>query len=277
MPGVFFQRGVQLRIPAGAVVVSLNDEGEAVMLPIIPETRMDVWPHWLREALDATVAALDANTAVVAESDELARAEAEGIPVEDQQRLSDLLDVEFRASMRAISAAAFAVDAFYASVQARSPEHPSRALWREVREDGSRTSRHAIVFETLRYHLKVRNGAAAIVRPWIRELFVYRGWAVHASANFRTVVLREDIDRGVDWHHAAFRAQNAALTLARVMAMLDSLVTVFDRGSDDVREWQPNAREQLDEMIARYDAEGKLPHVGWHKVGQPAEAKGPEA
>lgn len=269
MPGVFIQRGVQLRLPAGTVLVSLNDQGEEVAHPIIPETRMDMWPHWLHEALDATVAALDANGAVVEESEALAQAEAEGTPVEDQQRLSDLLDVELRASMRAISAAAFALDAFYASVQARSPEHPDREKWREVREDGSRTSRHAIVFATLHHHLKVRNKAAALFRPWIKELFDYRGWAVHASARFRAVAHREDLDRGVDWHYAAFRADNAVATLSRVLAMLDSLVTVFDRGSDEVREWQPHARLRLDETIARYDAEHRLPRIQWHRGGRP--------
>ncbi|MDH2415811.1 hypothetical protein [Nocardioides sp. CER19] len=242
----------------------MNDEGDEVVHPLVPETRMDMWPHWLHEALDATVAALDANEAVVAESNALALAEAAGSPVEDHQGLSDLLDVELRASMRAISAAAFAVDAFYASVQARSPDHPSRELWRTVKEDGSRTSRHAIVFETLRYHLKVRRRAASLFRPWIKELFDYRGWAVHASAKFRAVVHRVDVDRGVDWHYAAFRAENAVATMARVMAMLDSLITVLDRGSDEVRDWQPHARERLDEAITRYDAESRLPRIQWH-------------
>lgn len=277
VPGVFFPLGSQLRIPAGTALISLNDAGELIAHPIVPETRMDMWPQWLREALEATVAALNANAAVVAESTALARAELEGVPVETQQRLADLLNVELRASMRAISAAAFAVDAFYASVQARSPEHPSRASWRKLRHDGSRTSRHAIVFETLRYHLKIRNNAASLLRPWIKELFDYRGWAVHASANFREVILRDDIDRGVDWHLAAFRAQNAVVTLARVMAIIDSMVTIFDRGSDEVREWQPHARAQLDELIALYDAEEGLPRVAWHLRSRPNEVKAVEA
>jgi hypothetical protein len=57
MPGIFFTRGAQLRIPGGAIKIRMTDDGPAVdPEPVQPELRMDLWPHWLHEALDATVA-----------------------------------------------------------------------------------------------------------------------------------------------------------------------------------------------------------------------------
>lgn len=155
--------------------------------------------------MDGAVAALDAQMAIAAEVEALNGP----TPPPDEQGLQDLLDTEFRASMRTISAAAFAVDSFYASVQARSPDHPDREKWRKPRADGRRTSRHSIVFETLRYHLKIRPVAAPEFQGRISDLFRFRGWAVHADAKLREAIERPDLDRGVDWHYVAFRTENA--------------------------------------------------------------------
>lgn len=217
------------------------------MDPVTPELRMDLWPQWLHEALDATVAARAAHAEVLAEV---------AAPT-SEEHLADLLDLELRTSMRAITSAAFAVDAFYSSVQARSPEHPDRAKWRTPGR--RRTPRQAQVFETLRYHLKIRNPGAAEIRRRIRDLFKYRGWAVHADASFKEPVLREDIDRGVDWHFSAFRAENAVACLANTMQMLDVLVDLTERGTKELREWRENARVRLDEILDLYDAVEGLP------------------
>ena len=152
------------------------------------------------------------------------------MPIEDQQRLSDLLDVELRASMRA---------------------------------NGRRTSRHTIVFETLRYHLKIRPVAAPEHRRRIVDLFRFRGWAVHADSKFKPAVEREDVRRGVDWHYAAFRSENAVAAVGGTLQMLSSLVDVFQRGSDELRDWQLHVRAALDAVLERYDAEPRLPRLQW--------------
>jgi len=236
------------------------------MDPVSPELRVELWPHWLRESVDGAVAALDLQAAVTAEVEALSGP----TPPADQQRLQDLLDAELRASMRTISAAAFAVDAFYASVQARSPDHPHRERWRTPRANGRRTSRHTIVFETLRYHLKVRPVAAPEYRRRIFDLFRLRSWAVHADAKFRPAIERPDLDRAVDWHYVAFRADNAVNAAGGTIQMLSAPVDVFGRGSQELREWQPHAREALDAVIARYDAEVRLPRLQWRDGGASA-------
>ncbi|MFC0221179.1 hypothetical protein [Nocardioides zeicaulis] len=215
--------------------------------------------------MDGAIAALDAQTAIAAEVESLKGP----TPPPDEQALQDLLDAELRASMRTISAAAFAVDSFYASVQARSPDHPDRERWRTPRANGRRTARHSIVFETLRYHLKIRPVAAPEYKRRISDLFRFRGWAVHADAEFREAIERPDLDRGVDWHYVAFRTENAIAVVGGTLQMLSALVDVFDRGSQEMRDWQPHAREALDAVIARYDLDHRLPRLQWRGDGGP--------
>ncbi|WP_169744264.1 hypothetical protein [Knoellia aerolata] len=248
MPGIFFTRGAQLRIPAGGLTIRMTDQGEVVMEPVRTQLRMDLWPQWLHEALDATIAAR------VAYADLLAEVAGQG---EAGDRLAELLDRELRACMRAISSSAFAVDAFYASVQARSPAHPDRAKWRAPGR--RRTPRQAQVSEALRYHLKLRQPGASEIRARIKQLFKFRGWAVHADATFRDAIHREDLDLGVGWHHAAFRTENAVATLGSTFQMLDVLVVRLERGCQELREYAPFARERLDDLLDLYDAEPGLP------------------
>ncbi len=247
--GVFFRRGSQLRIPEGGIVITLDAEGRPVVAkPVIPQARTDMWPPWLHDAVDATVAARDAEALVLAEVATVAAAGATG-KQPDQEHLADLLDLELRHSMRAITAAAFAVDAFYASVQARSTQHPDRAKWRK-----NRTARHAQVYETLRYHLKLRQPGSAEFRARIKELFQFRDWAVHPNAEWKNFEYRASLGRGVDWRYVAFCAPHAEAAVIKTLHMLDLMVSVLDRGGADLREAQPFFLEHVDRVFAAYDA-----------------------
>ena len=248
MAGIFITKGSDVRIPSGGLRLHIGDDGEPSMDPLTLHLRTDMWPHWLREALDATVLAQQAAQEI---ADEVGGKN-------DDAQLHELLDRELRATMRAISSAAFAVDSFYASVQARSPAHPHREKWRKGQR---RTPRQAQVFETLRYHLKMRNPGAAEARQRIKQLFKFRGWAVHADSKFREPVTRPELDRGVDWHYAVFRAENAANALAMTIQMLDSMVALLDRGSGELAKMQPMARERIDEILDLYMAKPGLPAI----------------
>ncbi|MGZ4613518.1 MAG: hypothetical protein ACXV1K_10185 [Kineosporiaceae bacterium] len=275
--GVLFTRGQQMLFPAGSLTIRLGDDGVPAMDVATRHLRADHWSHWAREAVDATVAALAARAAVAEETAAVDAAEdaaAAGGPPADYTRFNELLDVELRASMRAVSASAFAVDSFYASVAARSPKHPDHDKWHTPRPDGRRASRVKQVFGTLHYHLKIRPQAAKNFRPQVAELFRFRGWAVHADATFKEAVHREDLDRAVDWHYAAFRTENAVGALVNTLSMLYSLVLVLDRGSDELREWKPFALESMEDVMAHYEAqdqEGLPPFV------RPGDEPVPEA
>ena len=67
-----FPRGAQLRLANGSIKVRVTDDGRVEMDPVSPELRVEMWSHWLHEAVDGAVAALDAQAAVAAEVKALA-------------------------------------------------------------------------------------------------------------------------------------------------------------------------------------------------------------
>jgi hypothetical protein len=239
MPGVRLTTGSDIRIPAGALRISIGEDGKPTMDPIIPQLRTDMWPHWLLEAVDAVPAARSA-------ADEVSRLAA--VPERDEAALDLALSAELRATMRAITASAFAVDSFYSSVKARSPAHPHAEAWR-----AHRTPRHAQVYETIRYSLKLRNPGAREVRERIKKLFQFRDWAVHPGSQFRSPILRADVDSGVDWHFMVFRADNAVGAVAMTVSMMDVLVARMLRGSEELRQSHAGARKAMTQVLEAYD------------------------
>lgn len=250
MPGI---RTIEsdLRIPAGSIVIHVDDAGRPIGVdptPVVPQLRTDLWPYWLMEAVEAAADAkghvTDLESTFAADSED--------------PRVNELLTLELRAAMRALSSAAFAIDSFYAAIKARSPEHPDQQKWHE-----SRTSRPAQVFETLRYHLKLKNEGAKEIRSRITQVYKFRDWAVHAVSEFREPVHREDVDAGLDWHFSAFRAENAAQGVAMTVQMFDVLVAVLGRGSDELKDMQAGAKRAIDRVFDAYGSvpEGTLPDL----------------
>lgn len=209
--------------------------------------RTDMWHYWLSEAIEAASRARHASEAVVA-------AVAAG---DQDSEIDHQLGVELRASMRAITAAAFAVDAFYASVKARSPAHPHQAVWR-----ANRTSRPAQICETLRYHLKLKPEAVPVLRTWVHELFMFRGWAVHPGSKYREAIFRADVDSGLDWHFIAFRSENAVACVANTVQSLDALTVVLYRGCDELKSHKPAARGFIARIVNEY-LQADLPEFEW--------------
>lgn len=242
MPGVRITQGADLRFPPGAIRISINDEGQPVLEPVVPHLRTDMWPQWLMEAVEA------AQSARMAEA-EVSRLAGES--VRDEEALDVAMSAELRASMRTITASAFAIDAFYASIKARSPAHPDADKW-----SAHRTPRYAQVFEMVRFSLKLKEPGALEIRNRIKEMFRFRDWAVHPGSRFREPIYREDVDSGVDWHFAAFRKDNAVRGVAKTMSMMDALVEQIPRGCEELSQTYPSARRALDMILAAYDAAG---------------------
>lgn len=245
MPGVRLTAGSDLQIPAGALVISIGADGKPQMDPVVPHLRTDMWPYWLEEAIDGAVAAQQHAATV-------ASLRAQG----DEDAVTRAMVQELRGAMRAIAACAFAVDGFYAAVKARAGDHPHQEDWLKPKESGKRTPRHAQVFETLRYHLKMRNATAVPAKTRIQELFRFRGWAVHPGSRFREPVFRADVDAGVDWHFAVFRAENAVNAVSGTMNLLDVLVALMPRGTRELRGHHPSARRAMNIVFESYDRAG---------------------
>jgi hypothetical protein len=220
------------------------------------ELRTDMWPFWLEEAIEAAVAASGYAAQMPPVVERLEASEHDAAAVETE--LDELLFRELRASMRAITASAFAIDAFYASVKARSPNHPQQAAW-----TNNRTARDVQVTETFRYHLGIGNATSITeIRSRVSQIFEYRDWAVHPGARFREPEYRPDLNVAVDWHFKAFRGENAVTATAWTVSLLDSLVALLDRGSDELAGTKEGARQKMNAILAVYDALEGFPPIG---------------
>jgi hypothetical protein len=237
--------------------LSFADDGTATTVnePTLA-LRTHMWPFWLEEAIDAATMAADVSSRIPPLVAQVEEALKGGEPVEAaDDAIYRLVSLELRATMRAITSCAFAVDAFYAMVKAHSPAHPQQAAWTK-----KRTARHIQVAETFRYHLKIGKASAAKeLRSRIAQLYKFRDWAVHPGVRFREPEYRADLNASLDWHFVAFRAENAVTVTAMTMYTIDLLVTGLHRGSEELAGYQEYAGTRIDEIFLLYDAAKSLP------------------
>ena len=245
--GVTVTDGADLRLSDISLVFDANNPTAAQpSSSVTVHLRTDMWPYWLAEAIDAAV---DAAT----NSAQIPAAVADGV----ERVIGDLMLRELRAAMRAITAAAFAVDAFYAAIKARSPEHPNAAQWQQ-----NRLARHKQVFETFRQNLKLDNATSKEASRRISQLFAYRDWAVHPGSEFKEPIYRPDLDASADWHFTVFRAENALAAVAMTVQMLDRFTPRLERGSTELAEWRPKVRKAINRVLDQYEAAAALPTIG---------------
>jgi hypothetical protein len=249
--GVHFFLGCDVQVDE--VSYELDDEGARILGTGVMTLllRTDMWRFWLREAIDAAVLA----TAV---SDQIPplyeQFEADKATGED---LDELAIRELLASMRAITASAFAIDAFYAAVKARSPQHPHQEAWYR-----NKTARPTQVAETIIHNLRlVDPEAKKKIREWSKEIYRLRDLAVHPASEFQKPVYRPDLNVGVDQKFAIFRRENALQVTSATMAMFDYFVLFLDKASEELARQKDSARQHLDELLDRYDAANLVPRV----------------
>ena len=171
--------GGDLRI--SEFTISIGEDGKPSAGAPRVELRTDMWPFWLEEAIEEAVIASEVANQIPAVVEQLEDAlEAGGATESIYGDLTQLVSRELRASMRAITSCAFAIDALYATVNARSPTHPHQAAWTK-----NRTARNVQVADTFRYHLQIGDATSVkeIPIPCISDL-QYRDWAVHPGARF---------------------------------------------------------------------------------------------
>jgi hypothetical protein len=180
--GVLITRGMSLRIPAGGLTIGLGEPGQPEM-SVVLHVSLDVYPHWLEIALSHLEAA------------EIARNEALAAwRGGDQERKVRALEAEFTASMQCVVAAAIAVDSFYARVK-RHISLPDAVVsaWRT-----NRTARYRQIAEVLRRAFLIGPRTVAQVRRHLKELFKWRDWSVHPSAEFDKPLWHQDLQVGTE-------------------------------------------------------------------------------
>lgn len=133
--------------------------GELTAPDVQTEVRTDIFQHWLRIAQEASGEAEDAHASAL---------ESRG---DDTEEFGKALGRDFRASLIAIAAAAFAIDAFYASAVHQAPDI-----------NVSCKTRDATIFETLKRGFSLTPAQQKALREPLRNLFRLRDNAVHPGA-----------------------------------------------------------------------------------------------
>jgi len=148
--------------------------------------RTDTFQHWLDIAARAAADAENARLVAVAAE------------LDDNETFTRAVENEFRTSMVSIAAAAFALDAFYASVVEQAPTVKVVAK-----------SRDASIFETLKRAFSLNPEQRTALREQLRLIFRLRDQAVHAPASWAQPILHPAFNLGMEPRLVTFRAENA--------------------------------------------------------------------
>jgi hypothetical protein len=180
-----------------------------------------VWPYWLDIGIDHAVEALKYRG--------LLQNAVEG---SDEAKAS-FLEAECKAGMVAISAAAFALDAFYEATRAVLPGMDELVkTWNRAR-----TPRHARVSETLRRAFRVNGEEARKLHRLAKDYFRFRGWAVHPPADYRTPLLHDVLEVGVEWRFVAFSATNARTSVGGITKGIAQLLGAPRSHGKEFQSW----------------------------------------
>lgn len=239
MRGVMVLAGMGLQIPAGRIVISLGSDGSHQMTAGQPLLRLDLWPTWLEigcRHADQARAAADRLVAGLSDDEK-----------------NQILTEELQAGLVALTAFAFAVDGFYDTLCQERGTHPDQAAWKK-----NRTARDAQVTETLRFHLKVGPHFAKQLRTVIKELFRFRGRAVHPSSKYVELDYRPEVDSLVHPHLLTFSGPHVVQARALILDLLDRLVA---RAADTMRRgddlgWIERGQQELQRLSVAYRVTG---------------------
>jgi hypothetical protein len=179
--GVFVVSGAELRIRG--LRIAINADGSVELPPPTLELRAEMWPHWLASAES---------------SSEAARIAMEDTRGTDDPAFARAVEREFRASLLALTAAAFSLDAFYASVVARAP--PARVVAK---------GRAASVCATFARAFVMTNAQQQTARKALGQIFGFRNLAVHPPADFSEIVTHPVYGLGMERRFVIFRLENA--------------------------------------------------------------------
>jgi len=233
MAGIFISRGMTVAIPAGGFTLGIGDEGNLVS-NLTLHVRFDVCPTWT----DLSLRHLREAKAKQAER------EAAWAGTDEEQK-AVTLEREFEASMQAIVAAAIAIDAFYSLVQTHVELPPD--LLETWRTKG--TSRYSQVTEVLRRAFRLKPKGTAALRQNLKEIYRLRDLAVHPSGKIAAPILHPELNTGVEWRFAYFRAYNAELVVNGATWILWDLAHGGKPKDSKLAEYMAGLRQRLAELF----------------------------
>lgn len=233
MAGIFISRGMTVAIPAGGLTIGIGDDGKATS-SLTLHVRFDVCPTWIELALRH-----------LADANEKRVARAAAWTGTNEELKAATLEREFEASMQAIMAAAISIDAFYSLIQPQVQLPPSLVEgWR-----AKRTARYSQVTEVIRRAFGLKPKGTAALRQNLKEIFRLRDLAVHPSGKIKAPILHHELEVGVEWRFAMFRAHNAELAVNAAAGMLWDLAHNGKPKDSKIVEYMHTLRQRLAELF----------------------------
>jgi hypothetical protein len=230
MSGVFITKGMTLTIPAGGLTLAIDDDGKLKGSSLTLHVQYDVCPTWL-----------DLASRHLADADQRRLARITAWQSDDADARAATLEKEFESSMQAMMAGAVALDSFYLALRDKTNiPRETIQVWRE-----KRTARYKQVAEVLRCAFALPNRGSVALRGRLKEIFKFRDLAVHPSAAPTAPVLHPELQTGVEWRFAAFRAENARIIVRTARSIIDELVTKGKPTTPEIARYADGLRNQL--------------------------------
>lgn len=202
MPGIFLLAGMGLQIPAGGLLLSVNENGAPQAQVRQTLVRLDLWPTWLE------VGCVHAERAKAA-------GERLNLGLAEHDKFITVT-AELQDALVAMTAFAFAFDGFYETLRHELGAHPDQYAWKR-----KRTARLAKMAETFRFHLKLGPTFSKQLRTVLKQLLDFRGRAVHPTSRYVEPNYRPQLDTGVHPHLVTFSGPHAVQGRALVLELLD--------------------------------------------------------
>ena len=163
----------------------------------------------------------------------------------DDNNKAETLEREFEASMQAAMAAAVAIDAFYSVLQAHVELPPSLTkLWRE-----KRTARYSQVTEVLRRGFCLKPKETRELRERLKLIYRFRDLAVHPSGKTQAAILHPELNVGVEWRFAYFRAANAEGVVNSATGIIWQLASYGTSKNEQITKYAKALRERMLELF----------------------------
>jgi hypothetical protein len=227
MSGVFLKRGMTVAKPE--LRLSLGEDGEP-KASLAFQIHYDVCPIWLE---------LAAHHLVDAEERKLSRIAA--WQSDDEDAKSATLEREFESSMQALMASAIAIESFYSAlIRKINIDQETVQRWRD-----KRTARYKQVAEVIRRAFSVKPKGTAILRENLKMIFEFRDQAVHPSGDTAAPVMHPELQIGVEWRFAKFRADNARPLVREARVIIQELVTKGRPATPEIARYAEALRDQL--------------------------------
>jgi len=236
--GIFILKGAKLGVPEGSFQISISETGK-LKVEIDFHIGLDMTDRWL----------------AIAEINQTKAIEAAGQldlewPSGNDEAAVPHLESEFFYSIQCVCASAFAIDAFYASVQEHIDIPPElRDAWKK-----NRTSRPARISDVLRRGFVFGEATSQKIRSALDEIFSLRDKAVHPSPEMSKPLYHPRLSIGMPWHFVWFREENARNCYSLALSLIYQLLLKPKSENKALAEYCANAKVRLEPFVTTWES-----------------------